>query len=635
MTEDLARVPAVLAALARGILGPGYVPEIPDRMVALAGRTPLKKDRDNLFAMLRLADTRAGALLLTGRAVPVSWLSAAEAEAVVQRWKWSRIPVRRQIAGAVITLATTSLYGYPGPAWDRMGYGGPLGDAPTTRKALAPIELDEDTELSCDVVIVGSGAGGGCAAAQLAAAGLDVVVLEKGGYFSESDFHHREVDAMREMYLYGGTLMTTDLNIRIIAGSTVGGGTLVNFATAFLTPDRVLREWAQVSGIGAFADGEMHDSLSEVAARVNVTTEESIPGRRDSLMEEGLEKLGWHCGTLARAVRGCTQDAQCGYCGYGCRPGAKQGTLKTFLEDAAAAGARIVTGANVRTVTIAGGRATGVEGTVNGHRLRVAARAVVSACGSIETPALLLRSGLRGEVGKNLRLHPATGPWAAFDEDIRVWEGTTMARFSREFADWDGGYGPVFETIPTHPGGMAAMLPWLDAAQHRREMERLNKLSYIGVLLRDTSGGRVRIAKDGTPLVDYKLNAADRQRMGEGVINAAKVLEAAGATHISSPHPRPVAYRPGPGAHERWAEEVRTRGFGRDVTYYTWHQMGSCRMGVDPSSSAIGAENETHEVRDLYVMDASTFPTASGVNPMISIYAIAHRAAGKLAQKLS
>ena len=145
---------------------------------------------------------------------------------------------------------------------------------------------------------MGSGAGGGCVAAGLAAAGYSVVVLEKGGYFAEPDFHHKESQAMREMYLYGSTLTSSDLRVRIIAGSAVGGGTLVNYATAFRTPDHVLKEWARISGVDAFVSGEIDESLDEVCKRINVTFDESEPGRRDSLMEEGCQKLGWHVAPL-------------------------------------------------------------------------------------------------------------------------------------------------------------------------------------------------------------------------------------------------------------------------------------------------------------------------------------------------
>jgi choline dehydrogenase-like flavoprotein len=625
----------VLAALARGVLGEGYVPEVPQRAWETVSNVAAEADQKQLVMLLRVLDTKVGARLLTGRAVPVSWLSPAEVEAVVQRWKKSRFALHRQLAAIAISLATTSLYAHPGPHRERIGYADPTpaGEGP---KPLPVIEITSPDEIRCDAVIVGSGAGGGCVAAGLAAEGLDVVVLEKGGYFAEPDFHHEESLAMREMYLYGSTLTTADLGCRIIAGSAVGGGTLVNYTTAFRTPDHVLKEWARISGVDAFVSGEIDESLDEVCRRVNVTFDESEPGRRDALMEEGCQKLGWHVGPLPRAVKDCGQDGECGSCGLGCRRGAKQGSMKTFLEDAVRDGARIFTRADVEKVSVRNGRAEGVVAYVNGNRLVVNARAVVIAGGAIETPALLLRSGLKGQVGRNLRLHPGSAVWATFDESVKLWEGTLQARYSSEFAHWDGGYGPLFETVPVHPGAAGAAFPWLSAHQHHDLIDRFDRISIVAVLPRDESAGRISVRRDGMPKIDYTLNAADKRRIVEGWIRAGAVLEAAGATQVNSPHPIPISYTPGPGAHERWAEQVREAGFGTPgAPAFSYHQMGSCRMGIDPATSAIGPDNESHEVKDLFVTDSSAFPTASGVNPMVSVYGIANRAAKKIAARLA
>lgn len=639
--RDSARYPAsaraVLVALARGVLGREYEPGLITHMLEVADMLPTESQRRELVRVLTVLDSRAGALALTGRPVPVSWLTADEAEDLLQRWKSSRLPALRGLAGVVISLALSTFYGTTPRQWERIGYPGPLAPAPEVPRRLTPIEITEDLATACDVVVVGSGAGGGCVAARLASAGLDVVVLEKGAYKAESDFHHREYDATREMYLYGLTLATTDLGCRIIAGSTLGGGTVVNYTTSFKTPPHVLRQWREVSGVDAFASGEFDESLDEVSARLGVNTDSSAAGRRDVVLEEGLKKLGWHVDALPRAVRGCTQDEACGYCGFGCRIGAKQSSMVTYLQDAADAGARIFTGADVRTVTIDDGAATGVEAVVGRHRLSIQARAVVVAAGAIETPALLLRSGLGGQVGRNLRLHPGTAAFASFRGDVNMWEGTLQARYSSELRDVDGGYGPIFETVPVHPGAGSAALPWVSSRQHLDLMAGFGKLSLCAVLARDETAGRVRIARDGGPRVDYKLTRADERRVADGLVGAAKVMEAAGAEEVFSQHHSMISYRPGtPGAREAWAEATRRAGYrnGR-ITFFSYHQMGSCRMGTDPSSSAIDPDNQTHEVRDLYVTDASAFPTASGVNPMLSIYGIANRAGRRIAERLS
>jgi long-chain-alcohol oxidase len=631
-------VDAVVASLARGVLGDSYLPEVPGRILESLDQLPSADDRHEIETALRRMDTRAGALLLTGRAVPVSWLSRAEAEKVLNGWRTSKLKDKRKLFSAVLHLAQSAVYSFPGPEWERIGYQGPMGPAPDEPRRLQPLTIDQREEMEADFVVVGSGAGGGLAAGYLATKGFDVVVLERGSYKAEADFDHLEAEASRDMYLYNMRLTTSDLGVQILAGRTLGGGTVVNYATSFKPPPFVLEQWAAESGIDAFRSGEMDEHLDAAARRVNVNTDSSAAGKRDVLLEEGLKQLGWHVDALPRAVKGCTQDEQCGFCGFGCRVGAKQSTMRTWLEDAAAAGARMVVDADVRKVVVKDGRAVAVEGFCNNHPLRVNARkAVIVAGGSIETPALLLRSGLSGEVGKNLRLHPGTGVFAVFDEDVRAWEGTLQARYSSEFRHWDDNYGPIFETVPVHPGAGSFVVPWSSAAGYRSGMGDFAKLGFVAVLPRDKAKGRVTISKDGAPKIEYSLTAGDSRRITEGAINAGKVMEAAGARKVYTLHHDAIAYTPGgPGAHERWAENMRARSYTTaNTTLVSYHQMGSCRMGADPTRGAVDADNESHEVKDLYVVDGSTFPTASGVNPMLSIYGIAHRASAHIADRYS
>jgi long-chain-alcohol oxidase len=628
---------AVLAALARGALAGDYQPDVPARMMASIQRVASQSERSRLLGALRALDTRAGALALTGRPVPVSWLGPGEAEAVLQRFVDSRLASLRKLGGVLSSLAAQNLYGYEGPIWQALGYPGPLGEAPVEAKTLEPLVISSDETLSCDVVVVGSGAGGGCVAAGLARAGLDVIVVEKGGYRNESDFHHHEIETMREMYLYGATLTTSDLGVLILAGSTLGGGTVVNYTTAFKTPPHVLKQWREVSGVEAFASGEFDEHLDAAADRIGVNTDSSAAGKRDELVEFGLKQLGWHVDMMPRAVHGCSQDERCGYCGFGCRVGAKQSTMRVYLQDAFDAGARLVVGADIDRVTISDGRATGVVGTVGPHRLTINARAVISSAGAIETPALLLRSKLRGQVGDNLHLHPGTAAWGIFDEDVHIWEGTLQARYSNEFRHWDGGWGPILETVPVHPGSWSMAMSWVSAAHHRALMQNYARVGFCAALPRDSTSGRVRIGRDGRPTIHYRLGPDDQRRIADGVAQAARVVEAAGAKKVYSLHTPARSYVPGvPGAYDNWVQETKQLGYaGGAAKLASYHQMGSCRMGTDPSSSAIDADNETHEVKNLFVVDASAFPSASGVNPMLTVYGIARRAATKIAARLA
>ena len=462
-----------------------------------------------------------------------------------------------------------------------------------------------------------------------------MIVLEKGGYRNEADFTHQEGEALATMYDAGGLLATRDLGLVILQGATLGGGTVINYTTSFPTPDAVRHEWAREHGLPHFESAEYARSLDAVAQRLGVNTDHAKPSGRDRVLIRGLEQLGWHHALLPRDVRGCTQDDACGYCGFGCRRSAKQSTLITYLQDAAARGARIVVDCDVRCVIIERGTASGVAARVGKHVVSVRAKAVILAAGSVNSPALLLRSGVRlPALGRHLALHPATAVLADMEEVVRPWTGTVQAHYSDQFADLDGGYGFKFETAPIHPSLQALAAPWESAVQHRERMARLPHTALVGILLRDRfGGGQVSVDRDGAAVVDYRLSRYDRAHLWRAIAGGAELLEAAGAREIWLPLARAVNYRPsGRGAREDWLARVHAAGWGpNELLLVTFHQMASCRMGASAKTSVVDAEHRVWGIRGLYVADASTFPSASGVNPMLTIMAIAHRAAGIIA----
>jgi choline dehydrogenase-like flavoprotein len=265
----------------------------------------------------------------------------------------------------------------------------------------------------------------------------------------------------------------------------------------------------------------------------------------------------------------------------------------------------------------------------------VRANAVIAAAGSVHSPALLLRSGVTlPALGRHLALHPATAVFGDMDEDVRPWTGTVQAHYSDQFADLHEGYGFKFETAPVHPSLQALAAPWESAAQYRDWMARLPRTALAGILLRDRFGGRVSVDRTGNAVVDYRLSRYDRAHLRRAIGGAAEVMEAAGAREIWLPLARPVSYRPGAkGGREDWLARVDAAGWGpNQLLLVTFHQMASCRMGASARSSVVDAEHRVWGIRGLYVADASVFPTASGVNPMLTVMAIAHRAAGIIAK---
>jgi choline dehydrogenase-like flavoprotein len=620
---------AALRAVGATLVDGAEAGDLASQVAAHIAQLPRAADRAELDLLLRLFESRVANLCIAGIPRPFSAMTPAQRERYLRGWATSRLPPRRKAFQALKRIITVAHYTTPG-AGRAIGYPGPLGSPPAVPKPIRPLAITTDTTLTCDVVVVGSGAGGGVVAAELAARGKDVIVLEKGGYHNEADFTQQEGDGLERLYDAGGLLATRDLSLVILQGATLGGGTVVNYTTSFATPEPVRDEWAREHGLPHFAEPEFTRSLNAVAQRLGVNTEHAAPSGRDRVLIRGLERLGWHHGLLPRNVRGCTQDDACGYCGYGCRSAAKQSTLVTYLADAVGRGARVVVNCDVRRVAIAGGAATGVEARVGGHTLAVRARAVVVACGSIHTPALLLRSGVSlPALGRFLALHPATAVFGAMDEPVRPWTGTLQAHYSDQFADLDRGYGFKFETAPVHPSLLALAAPWESAAQYRGRMARLERTALCGILLRDRFGGRVSVDRDGCPVVDYRVSRYDAAHLRQALARAAELLEAAGAREIWAPLARWIAYKPGAaGAREDWLARVDAAGWGANqLLLVTFHQMASCRMGSSPRSSVVDPEHRVWGVRNLYVADASVFPTASGVNPMLTIMGIAHRAA--------
>jgi long-chain-alcohol oxidase len=400
----------------------------------------------------------------------------------------------------------------------------------------------------------------------------------------------------------------------------------------------VRAEWAS-HGVPAFSSEQYTASLDAVCERLGVGQEYNEPSSREQKLQEGCVKLGWHVNAMPRGVRGCAQGRECGYCGLGCRVGAKQSVVKTWLADANAVGARLIIRTRVHRVLLEAGRARGIEGrTVDGHRVAVRSKAVVAACGAIHTPALLRRSGLQNQnIGKHLKLHPAAAVFGVFDEELKPWEGVMQALYSDQHRDLHDGYGLKYETAANHPHLFIPFVPWRGQREHFSLMQGLSGSVPIGVLLRDRDGGEVRVGRDGEPVVRYALSPFDTAHLRTGIDGAAQILEASGARRIFTSQNKWVSYDPGTtGSREQFMADADTTGYGPgQVTLGSFHIMGSARVGGSPATSACDPTGQTWDVRSLYVMDGSSFPTASGVNPQISIQAIAHMNARELASRLT
>jgi long-chain-alcohol oxidase len=614
---------------------------VPDAIVEAIAGNPRASERRQLAAVLSawnspLLGSLGGAGLKSFASLP-----QPQRERALLAWGDSRLPQRRAVFQALRKASLLFYYMLPGPggsrnpAWDAIGYDGPLGSLDGAPAKALTTTVPDGAELDCDVVIVGSGAGGGAAAGVLAAAGLEVIVVEAGDYYDDADFTGSEFQALTGFYMAAPNA-THDQSVALLAGSCLGGGTVVNYSTSFRTPEEVRAEWASF-GVPAFASEDYTQSLDAVWERQGVNQEHNEPSSRERKLQEGCVQLGWHVDAMPRGVRHCAQGRECGYCPFGCRVGAKQSVVKTWLSDAHAAGARLVVKTRVERVLVSQGGAQGVVGrAADGGEVKIRARAVIAACGSIHTPALLKRSGLRNpNIGRHLRLHPVAVAFGTFEEELKPWEGVMQALYSDQHRDLGGGYGLKYETAAEHPHLFIPFSPWRGSREHFSLMEAMSNTIPIGALLRDRDGGEVRVGRDGEPIVRYALSPHDTANMRVGLDGAAQILEAAGARRIFTSHAKWVGYDPGAGSRAQMMQDADAAGYGAgQLTLGSFHILGSARMGGFPSISACDPTGQTWEVRDLYVFDASAFPTASGVNPQISIQAIAHMGARGLAARL-
>jgi choline dehydrogenase-like flavoprotein len=527
------------------------------------------------------------------------------------------------------------------PNWRTFGYPGPLSPPSHEPKPIEPLvpEGDELT-LEADVCIVGSGSGGGVIAGTLATSGLKVCVLEAGGYFNESDFNQLELWAYENMYWRGGPNPTADMNITLQAGVGLGGGTTINWTNCLRTRPWVREQWAREHGLEGVDGPEFDRHLDAVLERISANERCSDLNGPQQRMKEGAERLGWSFATIMRNVDERRYDpASAAYIGFGDQSGSKQSTMKTYLLDAFDAGADIVVGCFAERVVIENGRATGVEATwsdpTSGRTAKVTVRApqVVVACGSLESPALLLRSRIGGPaVGEHLRLHPCTATFAIYDEDQRAWWGPPHAGLCNEFEQVEGGHGFLVEAAQYAPGLIGSALPFTGARAHKELMEKTRfGATFIG-LLRDHGQGRVTVDQDGNAVPWYELSDDLDVRNTRVALDAqVRLHAAAGAREIYALAAGAPRWRAGDDLDAYVARLCRIPLRFGGFRLFSAHQMGTCRMGADEQTSVAGPWGELHDTKGVWIGDGSAFPTASGTNPMVSIMALAHRTAEAIA----
>ena len=499
---------------------------------------------------------------------------------------------------------------------------------------IAPDAVTADIREDCGVVIVGSGAGGATMAAELAEAGVDVVVIEEGGYHPTESFTASAGRAARTLYRDGGVgLAIGRPPVLFSEGRCVGGSTVVNGGMSWRTPPRVLESWAREENVIAISEQDMEPYFARVEAQISVAHQDpETIGTDMRLLKAGADAKGWK---IIPNLRNQLHCAGSNNCTNGCPTGAKRSMLVTAIPRALHSGARLYAGCRAERITTARGAVTGIEARIvgpdrrPGPRVIVRAKVVVVAGGSVQTPALIARSGLRsssGQLGRNLALHPNAKVIALFDEQVLGWQGVHQAYQVREFID----EGILLTAVNLAPSLVAMTLPSYGSSLGE-VMADYNHMVTGGCLIEDTGSGRVRAVPGLGPQVSYQISDRDMVRVLRGVELTAELMFAAGARRVLLPFAGAPEARSPAGLRDLLARPVDLRS----LELFTVHLMGTARMSQDPKRGVTDSFGAFHGVPGLFVADASLFPGPVGVNPMETILALSARNAQRLVERRS
>lgn len=502
--------------------------------------------------------------------------------------------------------------------------------------------------LEADVLVIGSGAGGGTTAEILAHQGLKVLLVEEGPLKTSDDFKDmREARAYGELYQEGTGRTTSDGAITILQGRSVGGTTTVNWTSSFRTPDGTLAHWAERHGVKGWSAEAAQPWFAERSERLGIAPWAMPPNANNAVLQRGCEKLGWEWHVIPRNVRGCWNS---GYCGYGCPVNAKQSMLVSTIPGALAKNATLVHHLRVEKLLFAGDRVSGVEAraldracvTPSGVQVRIKAAQVVLAGGAINNPALLLRSKTPdpySRIGQRTTIHPVVFTFATLPEPVEGYYGAPQSIASDHFqwqGDFDTAPGFKLEVPPIYPALILSMTGHI-GEQLVQDASALPRLNAMLALVRDgfheqSVGGQVKIDDAGNPVFDYDVSDYVFRGFKKALLHMAELQFAAGAEKVLAAHLDSHWLDSWPKAKAE-ITELAMKKFRLAIG--TAHLMGGCAMGSDVRQSVVDSFGQHHQVENLHIIDGSVFPTSIGANPQLSIYALAARNATRLAQNLT
>ena len=477
----------------------------------------------------------------------------------------------------------------------------------------------------CDAIVIGSGAGGAFAARALARAGLETVIVEEGERWTVERIRaSHPLDRFAGIYRDGGTTMALgNPPIALPLGRAVGGTTVINSGTCYRPPAAVAAAWHERHGLALAEPEALAARLADAEQTIGVAPASmEVLGRNGELALEGAAALDWESAPLRRNATGCRGACQCA---IGCPNNAKGGVHLNALPQACEAGARIVAGLRVVRVLTEGGRAVGVDARrSDGSEVRISAPLVVVAAGAISTPPLLRRSGLGGHpgIGRNLSIHPATGITASFEEKVIPWRGVMQSVGIEELHESDG----ILLEATSNPPGMGAISASGYGTHLMRRIAGAANTATLGTMIADEPSGRVFGSR--APIVTYRLAKADERRLAKAVDAMARVMLAAGAREVELGGGAPKVQS------ESEIEPALQRLDVRRLRLAGFHPSGSAAAGSDTGRHPVDPEGRLRGVSGVWVADGSILPSCPGVNPQVSIMAVAAGVGEAAAQAL-
>lgn len=508
--------------------------------------------------------------------------------------------------------------------------------------------LAADQSLEADVVIIGSGAGGGNSAEILAQSGLNVIIVEEGPLQTSRDFHMKENEAYSNLYQESAGRQTKDRGIKIFQGRMVGGGTGINWTTSFRTPAETLKYWAEEMGVLGFSEDEMLPWFEWSEKRYNIQDWKVPPNANNSALETGCEKLGVSWGKIRRNVTGCLN---LGYCGTGCPVNAKQSTLVTTIPGALKEGATLISKARAETIEIKNGKITELKCkamTPRGNAaavqtIKIKARHYVLAAGSIGSPAIMLRSENKilnpyGLVGTRTFLHPVNISGAIMPFPVNGEYGAPQTSYSDHYIETrldNQKSGFKLECPPLQPMLVATALEG-HGKVHAEIMRQRPFLQVLVGLQRDgfhpeSIGGKVYLKSDGTPGLDYPVSGYVWEGIRDAFIAMSEIQFASGAKAVAPVHRDAELYY----SLEKVKKAIASLPMETlKARLFSAHVMGGCPMGENTAKSVVNSKGRHHEVENLSIFDGSVFPTSIAANPMESIFAVTAKFATELAKVL-